>query len=107
MTNCARLRDGHGKPIPKRLADPFRNRAILLNFVSRLQKWETSLRKNAKKPGGESIDMEAIRRHACVIQQILSCSVPYELCEPECDPKQWLSLAESNAAGRYVLPERS
>jgi len=101
------LRDAHGKPIPERLRKTFCTRDALIRHVEKLQVWESNLRMHARKPGGESIDMEAIRRHASAIQRIVTSSVPYELCTPECNPKQWLSIAESNAAGRYVLPEES
>ena len=105
MTKGNRLRDGRGRIVPKRMGEPFHNRAYLLRLVGRLQDWETSIRKAVRKPGGEAIDIKEIMRHVYAVQFIISNGVPHELCGPDSDPKEWLSIAEANLAGLYVLPE--
>ena len=100
-----RLRDGRGQPIPKRLAAPFRTRDMLLRFLDQHQTWETDLRKRAENPGGEALDLNAIAHHCYMIHHLISQGIPHESCTPECDPKGWLSIAEANAKGRYVLPD--
>ena len=102
-----RLRDGHGKPVPQRLREPFLGRSAILEYVKKLQGIETRLVNWSRKPGGECLNTAEIHRLMHALQFSISNSVPYEMVDISCSEKEWMSIAESNAAGRFILPEDS
>lgn len=109
-----RLTDGHGRPVPKRLCAAFGATKTIADRLRGLKEWSHQLKRNRDAFDACGIVLPDIRRMILKLQYEILDSLPYLICDCDCDQncekckgKGWLSKKDVSSTNLFVLPDES